>query len=332
MNDDQQPKPEDSEEVTSQFEEPTAAPSESNEPVVDTPTPFAQPTPPIPPVAPVAPPPMPQSYGPGVPQPAPGYAPQPPLPGVAPVENPGQGYGIAGIILGVLAIWPVGLPLSIVSMVKSSKANASKTLGIVGLVLNILASLATVFILLIAIIGFAALSSNAHNSSSSSSSTSSSVTSLDTNYAPSTEVYFSVPTTMSGWNVTKVNEDGVNEFTKSDSTARFMTYQGTQSQLTGGDRETTASAMTLYVSEMKATTVPNTDSTDTVSCTSGKLLQFMTRQVTLTSDGAELKGIVAVRMYEGHELSVIYLATTDEFSFSEWYDLLGQVSIADGTD
>jgi hypothetical protein len=354
MNDDQQAKPEESQEPNDQWaassddvqdeasERPASsdvesrdtsssedyssqdAPSDEPMPTESTPMPSVIESQPVPPVPPVAPP-----------QPAPvmtGYAPiQPVAPVAMPAENPGQGFGIAGIILGVLAIWPVGLPLSIVSMVKSSKVNASKTLGIVGLVINILAVLGSGLFLLIAMIGYAALQERESDTTSSYTINTGTI-SLDENYTPTNgDVYFDVPSSMTGWAMTKSDEDGVNEFTKDDNTQRFMTYQGVQSELRGQDRETTAAAMTLYVSEMKATSVPNSDATASVLCKSGKQLQFMTRRVTMTSEGTEFQGIVAVRMYEGHELSLIYLATTDEFSNLEWTDLVSQVSIMDGT-
>lgn len=362
MNDDQQPKPEESQETNDQWSEtPTDEQSQASEgssldntesqdsslssdeapqsdgvsdepqspePVPQPPTPEAQPVAPVPPVAPPQSPMYP-------PQPAPAMAgygvAQPIVPTGVPTENPGQGFGIAGIVLGVLAIWPAGLPLSIVSMVKSSKVNASKTLGIVGLIINILAILGSGLFLLIAIIGFAALQDSADDLSSSSSISSSSTISLDENYSPTGgDVYFNVPTSMTGWTMTKIDEEGVNEFTKDDSTQRFMTYQGVQSELTGQDREITASAMTLYVSEMSATTVPSSDGTINVTLQSGGSLEFMTRRITMTSEGTELMGIVAIRIYEGHELSLIYLATTDAFSSVEWVDFVSQVSIADG--
>lgn len=71
----------------------------------------------------------------------PAYVPEPPTPGpVAPI-NDGHTLGIVGLVLGVFGLWPIGLPLSIVSVVRAGKAGASKTLGIVGIVLNVLSIL-----------------------------------------------------------------------------------------------------------------------------------------------------------------------------------------------
>ena len=73
--------------------------------------------------------------------------PQPPVPPIAqptpqqPVgqtDNPGQTLGIIGIVLGFVGLSVVGIVLSAISMSKSGKANAPKTLGIVGLDINII--------------------------------------------------------------------------------------------------------------------------------------------------------------------------------------------------
>lgn len=63
------------------------------------------------------------------------------------VVNPGKTLGIVGIVLSFIALAPVGLVLSIVSLVKSSKVGASKTLGIVGVVLNALAILSALMLI-----------------------------------------------------------------------------------------------------------------------------------------------------------------------------------------
>ena len=268
------------------------------------------------------------------PQPPVLVQPQAPVAGVAP-QNPGQGFGIASIVLGVLAIWFVGLPLAIVSMVKSSKVNASKTLGIVGLVLNVLGIFVSGFILMIVLISFQAIQQKAHEveaASNTAASSSANTITLSQDYAPtSTDVYFAVPASYTGWTMTTIDKDGVNKFTKDDNTATFMTYQGVLSGLTGTDKTVTEKAMGDYLTQLKATEVTGTQSTVSFECMSDKkLLEFETKQVTSISGTTALKGIVAVRMYEGHELSVIYLATADVFSMSEWTSLTSKVQINDG--
>jgi hypothetical protein len=86
------------------------------------------PTEPLPPPSAVSAPPQPVYVPPAVGQPYPPYQ--------LPAENPGQVTGIIGIVLAFIGIVPIGLILSIISTVQSSKARASKVLGIVGIVLN----------------------------------------------------------------------------------------------------------------------------------------------------------------------------------------------------
>lgn len=80
------------------------------------------------------------------PQPYPQYPPQPGQPGApqyvpASTEVPGQTTGIIGLVLVFVGLAPIGLILSIISVVQASKGRASKALGIVGIVLNALAIL-----------------------------------------------------------------------------------------------------------------------------------------------------------------------------------------------
>ena len=98
-----------------------------------------QPTPPVLPVAP-----QPPVGQPGQPQPYPPVA----------VQNPGQTLGIIGLVLGVIGLALIGLPLSIVSIIQSSKAHASNALGIIGVIINALSLL--VGLLAILFIVFAA--------------------------------------------------------------------------------------------------------------------------------------------------------------------------------
>ena len=83
----------------------------------------------------------------------------------APVANPGKVLGIIGIVLGVIGLAPIGLILSIVSLVKSSKAHASKVLGIVGVVLNTLASLALLILIPLTLVTYVGVQERAKNSS-----------------------------------------------------------------------------------------------------------------------------------------------------------------------
>ncbi|QQS21729.1 hypothetical protein IPM09_04395 [Candidatus Saccharibacteria bacterium] len=76
----------------------------------------------------------------GAPEFTPAPAPATPTPMVQ-AENPGKTLGIVGIVLALIGLAPIGLILSIVSLLKSSKAHASKTLGLIGVILNALAVL-----------------------------------------------------------------------------------------------------------------------------------------------------------------------------------------------
>ncbi len=75
----------------------------------------------------------------------------PPALGVAPVapqvlqgaparlapRDSGLLLGLASIVLGFLQLWVIGLPLAIVSLVRSHKTKVSSTFGIIGVVINV---------------------------------------------------------------------------------------------------------------------------------------------------------------------------------------------------
>lgn len=326
MNDDQQPNAEDRHEMTNPWPlepQPQGGTPDVSEPVPENIAATQSQSVPVQPVSSV-PAPDAQSI-------APVYA-QPIAPTAPVTENPGQTLGIVGIVLGVLMIWPAGLPVSIISMIKSSKANASKLLGIIGVILNSLALLASGFVILMILIALPALQDAARRAETTSSSVSSSTETitLGTNYTPASgSVYFSVPV-YSGWSTTAVDQEGVKKLTKDDNTAIFMTYQGTLSSLTGTDKQMTETAMGEYLTQLEVSEVTGSESTISVECVSdGKLLQFETKQVAGTSDGKSIKGVVAVRMYEGHELAIVYLVTAADFSLSEWTSMVSKLQLSD---
>ena len=104
------------------------------------------------------PPPSPQQP---VQQPSAHYAP----PSVSPSpKNPGQVLGVIGIILPFLLLAPIGLVLSIVSVVKSKKAAASPVLGIVGIVLNVIGLISVGILVAITLTAYSGIQQRANDS------------------------------------------------------------------------------------------------------------------------------------------------------------------------
>lgn len=96
--------------------------------------------------------------------PTPEYVPTPPQTPNQPPRSDGQTLGIIGLILGILALWPVGLPLSIVSLVKASKTGASKVLGIVGIVFNGLSIIVSLLIIALTVTAYNGIQQRARTS------------------------------------------------------------------------------------------------------------------------------------------------------------------------
>ena len=102
------------------------------------------------------------------PQPQPAYVPQQP-PQPQPTQpsarqNDGHVVGIIGLVMAFVFLWPVGIVLSIISIVQAGKAHASKTLGIVGLVLNILGIFASVILVAITVVAYNGIQARAQTS------------------------------------------------------------------------------------------------------------------------------------------------------------------------
>lgn len=75
---------------------------------------------------------------------APQGQPQPPVEGY--VENPGQTFGIIGIVLNAMGITIGGIILGVLSRNKSKQANMSTTLGTISLVWGIIGTVLSVLI------------------------------------------------------------------------------------------------------------------------------------------------------------------------------------------
>jgi len=56
--------------------------------------------------------------------------------------RPGNGLGIAGVVFA-LVLWPAGIAISVVAIVRSRRAGRVSRIAVLGLVLGILAFLAT---------------------------------------------------------------------------------------------------------------------------------------------------------------------------------------------
>jgi Tfp pilus assembly protein PilE len=85
-----------------------------------------------------------------------------------PATNPGQTTGIIGLIFAFIGLAPIGLILSIVSTVQSSKGKASKALGIIGIVLNAIGMFVMAFFALIVLASYSNISERAADSEAQS--------------------------------------------------------------------------------------------------------------------------------------------------------------------
>ncbi len=305
--------------------------------------PAPQPAPPVPPVAPApqstpesAPQPQPQPQPPMAPQPSPGYASGAPVA----TENPGKTLGIVSIVLSVLLLWIVGLPLGIVSIVKSNKAKASPLLGIIGTVLNVLAigGSIVVFAIVASILMTATKGIQdkaAQRSASNSTAESSAV--ADTPLSDAYHVtngdgnaYWSVPASHTGWKVTTFDQEGRNVLDADDGHARFVSFQGLDNY-SGSDRAMTLEGIAEYLGGVQG--VAGTKGTmNFAQMSNGKSVEFATQEYTFSDTKGNVgKGIVAARVFDGGRILLVnYSASTSGYSPLEWRELTGKMQINDG--
>ena len=85
-----------------------------------------------------------------------------------PAVNPGQTTGIIGLVFAFVGLAPIGLILSIISTVKSSKGQSPRTLGIIGIVLNALAIVVFFFFIAIVLVSYAGIQERALDSKAQS--------------------------------------------------------------------------------------------------------------------------------------------------------------------
>lgn len=272
------------------------------------------------------------------------FSPVPPAPMVQPAQqivvpvgvsasNPGKGFGIAGIILGVLMMWAIGLPLSIVSLVKSKKAHASSVLGIIGLVLNILAILGSIAITALIIVSYNGIQQKAHDASVQSQINSSKTITLDDTYTvPGGNAYWVFPGSHSGWTVDMVDQNGTNRMKRDDGNAYFTSFQGVDSYPQTSDGEATRAAISDYLKQTDKV-VRGSESTMTFpQASDGKPVEFIVQEYTSTStSGVLLKAVVAGRVFGGgHILLAIYTSQNSTYADSEWKALTAKLQINDG--
>lgn len=248
--------------------------------------------------------------------------------------NPGKGFGIAGIILGVCMMWVAGLPLSIISMVKSKKAQASTTLGIVGLIINILAIISSIVLLFIVIAAYNGLNQRAKDTAEQSkthSTTSSSTIDLSQSYSvPGKNAYWVFPGTYTGWTMDIFDKNGINRLTRNDGLAYFTSFQGTDNY-NQSDLEATRAGLKDYLSVGKGV-MTGTESTMTFpQASDGKRVEFIVREYTFDNHGVPSKGIIAARVFDSDQILIVsYTASAATYNVSEWDELSAKMQINDG--
>ncbi|MCV2392875.1 hypothetical protein OEB99_01005 [Actinotalea sp. M2MS4P-6] len=285
--------------------------------------------------------------------PGPGGVPAPG--GPAPRSNPGMTLGVVSIALAAFMLWIVGIPLAIWSLVRSGKADASRVIGFAALAANllmVLVSVATLAVLLplinaardeaaapiptVSVEPTPAEPSPTESSADASPTESGSPTSdaaevigLDEAYTVggSGDAFWSIPGSVSGWDLTTFDDQGVNEFTRADGEAYFTTFQGVDPAYAGlsdldGSYQVVGDVIGLSADEIAAdattTTLPQTSGDRAV-----ELVVFE-----WTSDTHD--GITAGRVFDdGHYLALSYYTPTESFDYAEWDAFIAQIAIDD---
>ncbi len=96
----------------------------------------------------------------------PGAAPQPSAP-VAPQSDPGQGFGIASLILAIFGVWPIGLILGFIGRSKSKSIGKSNGLALAGIIISSI-SMVLFFLWLVLFVILGVLDANGSKAETSS--------------------------------------------------------------------------------------------------------------------------------------------------------------------
>lgn len=257
-------------------------------------------------------------------------------PAAPPAQNPGQTLGIVSIILGFLGISIVGLPLAVVSLVKSSKARVSRALGVIGIILNALVFIGSIIALVVLLAAYRGVNERASLQSSRSVQQSNETTAatipLSQPYSVSGgDAYWLFPSTYSGWTLDAFDQGGMNRLTRNDKQATFVSFQGKASYSYVTDTELTHAAMASYLSQGSTMKVGEEASMYIPQQSDGKKVEFIVQRYSDTSGGATKQGIIAARAFDnGHILILNYLASQGSFYESEWTALTKKVKINDG--
>lgn len=274
---------------------------------------------------------------------------QPAAPVAPPVQvyqqvqsNPGQGLGIASIILGIFMIWLVGLPLGIISIIKSRNANASAVLGIIGTVLNVLAILGSIILLTIGIVAAQNIDAKRKTVEASAqklkdetlAATKGTTYTFSQDFT-SSALYWSVSMPPS-WTIKTLDKNGINQFSKPGTQTMFTTYQLRRDGLASGESDLVASKAYIdeYIASMKqqgAGTV-TIDSTSTVVVpfleNSDKLEMHLAKMSYSTRSGNYTTWL-AVRVVSNAIVAVQYAGATSDVTETEWQSLLARVSVTE---
>jgi hypothetical protein len=269
--------------------------------------------------------------------------------GYGPVSNPGKGFGIAAIILSVFLLWIIGLPLAIVSWVRSSRAGASVVLGVVGTVMNVLSVIGSVILVvalwsafLVVLSGVETTSTPAPTTSASAAAPTDEKTTEDTSAVPSvvalSDSYrpgtgaavwaLSFPT---DWTIVTLDEDGLNQIRSADNNEYISTLQGIDDTYAGmSDEDGSRQAMNDYITYLQGT-ASGDESTVTFAQTSGGPdVEFLTTRFTYPAESGRLvEGVIASRVYDGNYLVITYECLEGHWSSATWEEQVAETAVND---
>ncbi len=265
----------------------------------------------------------------------------------APADNPGKTLGIISVVLGVLAMWLVGLPLAIMSLVKSKRAKVSALWGIIGVVVNSLALVVSVILVIVMVVAVVSADDNKSKSSKSLSPTSSESTEssvsdrvdipLSQQYRVTGQLgkaYWAVDVPKSTtWDMDIVDQGGKNHFMRSDKTAEFTTFQGADPSLSGAsDLDSTRLGIVSLTKGASSLKFDDESRTALIEMGRGKTVEFLVQDYTYTSSaGLAIRARMVGRAFDGGQyLYAWYASSSDTINESDWQMFIDGLSVNDG--
>jgi hypothetical protein len=153
---------------------------------------------------------------------------------------------------------------------------------------------------------------------------------LTKNIMTTGDVAWGFPGSLTGWDMTVFDQNGVNQLQKQSSQTMFTSYQLLKTGISSpNDADGTKQFLDDYITgfKTKATVSNQKDSTTKFLTSDGKSVEFMVRDYTYTTSQGTYTSKLVARVTDKYSLSLLYAGVSSEVSDTEWQTLAKSVMV-----